>query len=104
MSSIPFNQTSSFPTTNEPTIRPQKPCDSFAGCPVWDLDSTEYNKLMRGKNKWDRWKRYFDAPELNETALGIRNYLYRNPNRTVVLRNKTTQDMVYFRPKKRGEV
>lgn len=100
----PNTSTSSFPTTQEPTILPMgsKPKEYFAGCQVFDVTSDEYSKLMRGSKKWDRWNRYFDESG-TETCKDIKNYLYKNPQRTVVLRNKTTQDMVYFKPRGKSE-
>lgn len=101
----PVTTTSTFPTTGEPTIPPQrkKPDEYFAGCRVFDVNSDEYNKLMNGSKKWDRWNKYFDTSNPNDTCDSIRKYLYKNPAKTVVLRNMSTQDMVYFKPKGKQE-
>lgn len=100
----PVTNTSSFPTTSEPTIPPAKPADYFAGCRVFDVNMSEYQKLLRGSKKWDRWNKYFENSGENETCSNIRKYLYRNPSKTVVLRNSTTNDMVYFKPRAKGEL
>lgn len=96
--------TSSFPTTTEPTIRPEaiRQREYFAGCEIFDVSSDEYTKLMRGSKKWDRWNKYFEGTD-SENCKNIRSYLYKNPQRTVVLRNMTTQDMVYFKPRGKSE-
>jgi hypothetical protein len=100
----PVTSTASFPTVNEPTILPHgKKEEYFAGCRIFDVSSDEYSKLMRGSKKWDRWNKYFDTNEPNDNCSNIRKYLYRNPSRTVVLRNMSTQDMVYFKPKGKSE-
>lgn len=96
---MPVTNTSSFPTTSEPTIRPQKEAEHFAGCRVFDITSDEYSKLMRRENKWDRWNKYFDTADPDSNCHGVRKYLHRNPDKTVVLRNMTTHEMLYFKPK-----
>jgi hypothetical protein len=98
----PNTTTESLPTVSEPTI-PAQGVDYFAGCRVFDVTSNEYQKLINGSKKWDRWNKYFDNKDENDGCKNIRNYLYKNPTKTVVLRNKATQDMVYFKPKNRSE-
>jgi len=95
----PVTNTGSFPTTQEPTILPQKEVEYFAGCRVFDVTSDEYSKLMNGSKKWDRWNKYFDTNNNTSNCHQVKSYLYKNPDRTVVLRNLSTQDMVYFKPK-----
>lgn len=101
---LPATTTSSFPSVNEPTIPPhgKKSPEYFAGCRVFDVSSGEYQKLMNGSKKWDRWNRYFDNTTESDNCTPIRKYLYNNPAKTVVLRNMSTQDMVYFKPKDRN--
>lgn len=96
--SAPYINTSAYPTTQEPTILPQKP-EYFSGCRVFDVTNDEYMKLMRGSKKWDRWNKYFDETDKGSMAHSIKRYLYKNPNRSIILRNKMSQDMVYFKPK-----
>ena len=101
----PVSNTSSFPTTSEPTIPPAKKSpDIFAGCRVFDVNTDEYQKLLRGSKKWDRWNKYFENSGENEKCHEIRKYLYRNPAKTLVLRNITTNDMVYFKPRGKAEL
>ncbi len=98
----PVTTTSTFPTTTEPTILPStktKVTEYFAGCRVFDVSQEEYTKLMNGSKKWDRWSKYFDTSDESSNCHSVKKYLYKNPNKTVVLRNMTTQDMVYFKPK-----
>ena len=91
--------TQSFPTTKEPTIPPQSNVEYFAGCRVFDVNGDEYCKLMNGSKKWDRWNKYFDTENDTSNVHNVKKYLYKNPSKTVVLRNLSTQDMVYFKPK-----
>jgi len=100
MSQIPNTNTTGFPTTQEPTIQPRD--DYFAGCKIFDLNTDDYSRLLRGSNKWDRWDNYFGDSKNSESCKNIRSYLYRNPDKTIVLRNMTTQDMVHFKPKSKG--
>jgi hypothetical protein len=97
----PVTNTGSFPTTSEPTILPKKKKDTeyFAGCRVFDVNADEYTKLMHGSKKWDRWNKYFDTSNAESNVHSVKKYLYKNPNKTVVLRRASTQDMVYFKPK-----
>lgn len=104
MEGIPVTNTSAFPSTTEPTIPAVKQADYFAGCRVFDVNTTEYQKLLKGSKKWDRWNKYFENSGENDTCNNIRKYLYKNPQKTVVLRNSTTNDMVYFKPRGKGEL
>lgn len=100
---MPVTNTGSFPTTSEPTILPKKPTDQFAGCKVFDITGDEYYKLMKREHKWDRWGKYFDTANPESVCHGVKQYLHRNPDRTVVLRNMTTQEMIYFKPKNKNK-
>lgn len=101
----PVTNTASFPTTSEPTILPKKKqeVEYFAGCRVFDVNADEYTKLMNGSKKWDRWNKYFDPADQNSNVHNVKNYLYKNPLKTVVLRHLSTQDMVYFKPKGKNQ-
>lgn len=100
----PVTNTASFPTTSEPTIPPAKPIEYFAGCRVFDVTNDEYLKLMRGSKKWDRWNKYFENNTENTNFRSLKRYLYKHPTKTVVLRNASSSDMVYFKPRGKGEV
>jgi hypothetical protein len=100
--SLPVTNTTGFPTTQEPTIPPQKP-EYFGGCRVFDVTNDEYTKLMRGTKKWERWGKYFDATEKGTTSHKIRRYLYKNPSKTICLRNTMSQEMVYFKPRSKND-
>lgn len=99
---IPVTNSSAFPSTQEPTILPKKP-EYFGGCRVFDVTSDEYMKLMRGTKKWERWNKYFSETEKGSNAHSIKRYLYKNPSKTIILRNLTSQDMVYFKPRGKAE-
>lgn len=99
----PVTNTDSFPTTSEPTIPPANPIEYFAGCRVFDVTNDEYLKLMRGSKKWDRWNKYFENSTENPNSCSLKKYLYKNPTKTVVLRNSSSNDMVYFKPRGKGE-
>lgn len=99
----PVTNTGGFPSTEEPTIAPglkKKQMEKFAGCPVFDVTHEEYLKLMRGKNKWSRWGNFFQT---SESPAMLRRYLYSNPGKSAILRNLTTQEMVYFKPRGKTE-
>ena len=97
---MPVTSTGGFPSVSEPTSLPQKKApEYFAGSRVFDVSIDEYEKLMRGSKKYERWNKYFNDTEKGTQAHSIKRYLYKHPNKTVVLRNLSTQDMVYFKPK-----
>ena len=97
---MPVTSTSGFDSVSQPTILSQKKApEYFAGSRVFDVSIDEYQKLMRGSKKYERWNKYFDDTEKGSTSHSIKRYLYKHPNKTVVLRNLTTHDMVFFKPK-----
>lgn len=101
----PVTNTGGFPSTAEPTIAPglkKKPIERFAGCRVFDVNHQEYMNLMKGKSKWSHWSKISQNLE-NSTVPILRRYLYNNPSKTVILRNLTTQEMVYFKPRGKNE-
>ena len=96
----PVTSVGGFDSVSQPTILPQKKApEYFAGCRLYDVTNDEYNKLMRGSKKYERWNKYFDDTEKGTQAHTIKRYLYKNPGKSVVLRNLTSQEMVYFKPK-----
>jgi hypothetical protein len=98
---MPTVSTAGTPTTQEPTI--VAPVERFAGVRVFEVSNDEYLKLLRGSKKWDRWNKYFENTDKGSTAHKIKRYLYKNPSKTIILKNTTTQDMVYFKPKGKTE-
>jgi len=76
---------------------------SFAGCPVFDVDSSTFYKCMRGaKTPHERWKRFVDL----ESPVGnaIRDYSYKTPGRSIIVHNPITGEMSYIkRGMKRGK-
>lgn len=97
---MPTVSTAGTPTTQEPTI--VAPVERFAGVRVFEVSNDEYIKLMRGTKKWERWGKYFSDTEKGSHSHKIRRYLYKNPQRTIVLKNTTTGDMVYYKPMDRN--
>lgn len=97
---MPTVSTAGTPTTQEPTI--VAPVERFAGVRVFEVSNDEYLKLMRGTKKWERWGKYFSDTEKGSQSHKIRRYLYKNPQKTIILKNTTTGDMVYYKPMDRN--
>ena len=70
--------------------------EKFAGCPVFNLTSEEYNNCMRGRIRYERWNKKMNMEDLNNQD--IRSYVHRNPGQPVVIKDSTTGIMAYLIP------
>ena len=70
--------------------------EKFAGCPVFNLTSEEYNKCMRGRVKYERWNKKMNMEDINNQD--IRTYCHRNPGQPIVIKDSTTGIMAYLIP------
>lgn len=70
--------------------------EKFAGCPVFNLTSEEYNNCMRGRMKYERWNKKMNMEDINNQD--IRTYCHRNPGQPIVIKDSTTGIMAYLIP------
>ena len=82
------------PPEDGPPVRKKKR-NKFAGSDVFEVSNEEYMNLMNGRKKHERWARKFNMEEIESKE--IRNIAHKNPNRSIVLQNKMTGDMMYLR-------
>jgi len=76
-----------FPLTFEPN-------DKFMGMKVFDVDTDRYMKSRLGKKKYTRYSRYVGEDEIGET---IRAYGRKYPKEGILLRDKSTNHMIFLR-------
>ena len=69
------------------------PPASFAGMRVFRIKNDTYNKLLKGKKKYARWQNYISAEEASE----IRDYIRKNPKKSVVLMDDSYGTMTILR-------
>ena len=69
-------------------------CETFAGAVVFEVSSATFHNAKTEKRKGKHWRTYLD--ECDELA-EIREYANRNPSKPIVLKNRTTTEMVYVR-------
>lgn len=69
-------------------------CETFAGATVFEVSSSTFHNAKVEKRKGKHWRTYLD--ECDELA-EIREYANRNPGKPIVLRNRTTTEMVFVR-------
>lgn len=68
--------------------------ETFAGAVVFEVSSSTFHNAKMEKRKGKHWRTYLDeCDELTE----IREYANKNPNKPIVLQNRTTNEMVYVR-------
>jgi hypothetical protein len=74
----------------------RKPDDTFAGHPVFDVDSKEaFNISKSMRNRYERWSKKLNMNNLNNVF--IQKFAHRNPNSSIVVRNKNTKEMYFLK-------
>lgn len=68
--------------------------ETFAGATVFEVSSSTFHNAKVEKRKGKHWRTYLD--ECDELA-EIREYANKNPGKPIVLRNRTTTEMVFVR-------
>lgn len=67
---------------------------TFAGMPVYKVNTDEYLKAINGRKKFQRWSKHFDME--NEENGNIKKYAHRNPGQPVLVQNDKTGEMAYL--------
>ena len=78
---------SRYPITFEPK-------DKFMGMKVFDVDTDRFMKSRLGKKKYGRYSRYVGEDEVGQS---IRDYGRKNPKDGIILRDISTNQMVFLR-------
>lgn len=71
-----------------------KPDDEHNGAAVFDVSDANLMKSRFGKNRYLKYSSYIGA---DETGQKIKEYSKANPKKNIILRNKGSQNMMYFR-------
>lgn len=66
----------------------------FAGCTVFDVDFDKVWNSRHGKQRYHKYSKYLGEDDI---AQAIREYCVSNPKESIILRNETTGEMVYFK-------
>lgn len=83
--------------TSTVDLEPAKPCDTFCGVDVFEVDHDTYVKCMDGKKPYDRWNKYVDIE--SETGKAIRDYAFKNHKNSIILKDSNTSGMIYLKRK-----
>lgn len=71
------------------------PRQTFAGCPVFDVDSSTFQKCRLGKKRYARYEQYVTGPVGEEIKAYGRDS--KNRRRGIIIRNKQSGAMFYLR-------
>lgn len=67
---------------------------SFAGCKVYDVDSSIFHRCRLGKKKYHRYSLYVGDDDIGKE---IRDFAIKNPKSQIVIRDKSSKSMMYLR-------
>lgn len=80
-------------------FRAEKPKkrDTFAGDVVFEVDEETFSKSIQGKPKWARYKNFVSLEDFPNVGQEIKEYAYRNPSKSIILKEKRTGRMIYLK-------
>lgn len=79
-----------------PRIAKRKvPTSSFAGMTVFDVDSDDYHKSIRGRSPYQRWSKHLNMSKYENAA--IRDFSHRNKGKSVIVRHAKTGAMSFLK-------
>jgi hypothetical protein len=93
--------TTSVGTVSDPLDIPPKKkkrkceMEKFIGSRVFEVSNDEYCRCIKGRNKFERWNKFFEKD--SETGSAIKRYSQRNPNSPVIIKDESTGEMVFLR-------
>ena len=73
--------------------------DTFAGAAVFEVSSHVFHTAKMEKRKHKTWRKYLEE---DDCLAEIREYANKHPHKPIVLKNRTTGEMLYARYGKRG--
>ena len=74
-------------------------CETFAGAVVFEVSTEVFYNTKNQKRKHKTWRKYLEE---DDCLAEIREYANKHPHKPIVLKNRTTGEMLYARYGKRG--
>ena len=86
--------------TNPLDIAPKKKkrrceLEKFIGSRVFEVSSDEYSRCLQGRNKFERWNKFFETE--SDSGGSIKKYSHRNPNSPIIIKDEKTGEMMFLR-------
>ena len=86
------------PAGDDPPVRSGKSKlvrrKKFAGCEVFELDSSRYNSCTRAKLRYERFSKFVGDDEI---AMDIREYARTYPAKGIMIQDSATGSMTYLK-------
>ena len=73
--------------------------ETFAGCPVFEVSSSDFTKCSHGRNRYERWNKKMNMEDVANQD--IRNYVHKNPGNPIIIKDGTYGVMSYLIPPNR---
>jgi len=95
--------TSSVGTLTDPVERGVTPkkkkrkceIEKFIGSRVFEVSNDEYCRCLKGRNKYERWNKYFDTESVSGSS--IKKYSHKHPNNPIIIKDEKTGEMMFLR-------
>ena len=95
--------TSSVGTLTDPVERGVTPkkkkrkceIEKFIGSRVFEVSNDEYCRCLKGRNKYERWNKYFDTESTSGSS--IKKYSHKHPNNPIIIKDEKTGEMMFLR-------
>jgi len=86
------------PAGDDPPVRSGKSKlvrrKKFAGCEVFEIDSSRYNSCTRAKLRYERFSKFVGDDEI---AMDIREYARTYPAKGIMIQDSATGSMTYLK-------
>lgn len=99
---VPANFAGGDPNPNvagldQPPVKRKKKKDKFAGSRVFEVDSETFGKMIQGKPKFARFKKYMSLEDFPNVGQDIVDFARRKPKEKIILKDSKTGRMVFLR-------
>lgn len=68
--------------------------ETFAGAMVFEVSASVFHTAKMEKRKHKTWRKYLEE---DDCLAEVREYANKNPNKSIILKNKNTGEMTYAR-------
>ena len=85
------------PAGDDPPVRGKSKLvrrKKFAGCEVFEIDSSRYNNCTRAKLRYERFSKFVGDDEI---AMEIREYAKTYPTKGIMIQDSATGSMTYLK-------
>ena len=73
--------------------------ETFAGCPVFEVSSSDFAKCSHGRDRYERWNKKMNMEDVANQD--IRHYVHKNPGNPIIIKDSTYGVMSYLIPPNR---